>query len=258
MKKIKFMLLCCIFTFLTSGCSTNEKQESILMQVHAIQGDPHTGPVLVYLTNENKGLFLSMIINGDQALSIYYARNDIQPKRPLTHDLFSKLIDTLNYHIDHINITSMKKDTYYSEIHLVGGKNNLVLDARPSDAIALALRQGAPIYSQVDILRPIETNSIQIAGEQQLTIPQLGLTVQNLNSKMQKFFGGAKGIIVSDLEPDSRAANSGLKPGDIIIALNGYPAVNISEIKAIIEVEALKSVQIDLIRNGKKNRIEID
>ncbi|KAA3660018.1 MAG: PDZ domain-containing protein, partial [Calditrichaeota bacterium] len=218
----------------------------------------HSGPVLIYLTNPEKNLFLSMIIGGEQALSIYYARNDIKPPRPMTHDLISKLIDTLNYHVDYIKITGMKEDTYYAAIYLRGGGKTLVLDARPSDAIALALRQGAAIYSNADLLKTYESHSDDIDDLQQFTIKELGITVQKMSSRIQEIFTETRGLIIAEIKENSLAEKSELEAGDILTGINGYPTASIADLKAIIDAVLGEDIVFDVVRNGQEMSVTLD
>ncbi|MCB9502497.1 MAG: bifunctional nuclease family protein [Deferribacteres bacterium] len=257
MKKILFIAIFIISFAVAISCSSPNHSSAIQVEVHAIHGDPHSGPVLIYLTTQEKDRFLSMMIDGDQALSIYYARNAIKPQRPLTHDLFTKLIDTLNYHIDFINITGVKEDTYYAAIHLSGGKNKLVLDARPSDAIALALRQDARIYCSSVLLKSYEVESDDIAGIRQFQMEKFGFTVQNLSKKMKEFFQDTEGLLISDIRLHSRAARSDLQAGDIITGINGYPAINISDFKAIVTAIGDENILLDIVRDGEQKTVEL-
>ncbi len=253
----KHLIIISIFTALIFACTAKVDSNKTLLQVHAILGDPFAGSVVVYLTNESRDQYLSMAIAGDQALSIYYAQNAIQPPRPMTHDLFSKLIDTLNYRIEYIDITSIKEETYYSEIHFKGGENTFVLDARPSDAIALALRQGAPIYSHPQILQPIRTKARDFAGTQQLDAIKFGLTVQNLTPSMQKFFKDVQGLIITEVRPDSRAEKAGLQEGDIITSWDSISVTDSGDFAEILRGTGSNSIEIEVLRGGEKQIITL-
>jgi len=70
----------------------------------------------------------------------------------MTHDLTKNVLDTLGVKIISIVINSLKENTYYAKIHLQSGGSEVVVDSRPSDAIALALRASAPIFVAEDVL----------------------------------------------------------------------------------------------------------
>lgn len=257
MKPARLILISCLFAFGNFSCAPKEKSGKILMQLHAIMGDPFAGSVVVYLTTEDRDAFLSMAIAGDQALSIYYAQNAIQPPRPMTHDLFSKLIDTLNYHIEFIDITEIREETYYSEIHLKGGENSVVLDARPSDAIALALRQDAPIYSHPEILQPIQSKPRDFAGSKQIDVIKYGVSLQNLTPSMRIFFKDVQGLIVTQIQEKSRAAKAGLMAGDLILTWDGVQINDAAEAKKYFDKAGKKPIKLEIIRDEEKMEIEL-
>lgn len=88
--------------------------------------------------------------------------------RPLTHDLFLKMLETLEGEVKKILITSLKDSTFYAEIHFFHGGKTYVMDARPSDSIALAVRQKCPIFVADDVfescpelLKPISDDEVK-------------------------------------------------------------------------------------------------
>jgi bifunctional DNase/RNase len=72
--------------------------------------------------------------------------------RPLTHDLVKQVITGLGGQLRRISITKVQENTYYAEMEIHQGDNVVQIDARPSDSIAIALRFGAPIFTQEDLL----------------------------------------------------------------------------------------------------------
>ncbi|MEC8646717.1 MAG: bifunctional nuclease family protein [Candidatus Latescibacterota bacterium] len=96
---------------------------------------------------------LPIIIGRFEAAAISMAQSDQKPARPISYDLAQQILLGVHSSITKVEITDLHESTYYAEIHLVdedGGQH--VLDARPSDAIALALRFDAPIYAAAQIV----------------------------------------------------------------------------------------------------------
>lgn len=96
---------------------------------------------------------LPIIIGRFEAAAISMAQSDQKPARPISYDLAQQILLGVNSKIAKVEITDLHESTYYAEIHLIdeeGGQH--VLDARPSDAIALALRFDAPIYAAAQIV----------------------------------------------------------------------------------------------------------
>jgi hypothetical protein len=81
-----------------------------------------------------------------EATSIASALRDIKFDRPMTHDLFKNFIDNLEMVVSKVEVCDLKDNTFYARIYFVSKDKSFDMDARPSDAIAIALRFGAPIY----------------------------------------------------------------------------------------------------------------
>lgn len=93
--------------------------------------------------------YLPIWVGAVEATSIAFAQQGVQPPRPLTHDLMKDLLASLNATVDSIHLTELRDGVFYSMINLAGGVS---VSARPSDAIALALRTGSPILGSEDLL----------------------------------------------------------------------------------------------------------
>lgn len=90
--------------------------------------------------------FMPIWIGMTEAAQIGLALEDIRLPRPLTHDLFIDALTNLDTYVDHVLITDVKNSTFYATLTLRHHGRLIELDARPSDAIALALKQNARIY----------------------------------------------------------------------------------------------------------------
>ena len=94
--------------------------------------------------------YLPIWVGAVEATSIAFAQQGVQPPRPLTHDLMKDLLTSLNANVDSIHLTELRDGVFYSIINLQGG---IAVSARPSDAIALALRTGSPILGSEELLQ---------------------------------------------------------------------------------------------------------
>ena len=89
---------------------------------------------------------LPILIGQFECHSILLCLEEKLPDRPLTHDLMKTVLDKITMDLDHVVIDDIFGGTYYAKLHLTGKSQDLIIDARPSDAIALALRFDAPIF----------------------------------------------------------------------------------------------------------------
>ena len=109
-------------------------------------------PVVILQTEENEKL-VPIWIGLLEATSIISALNDVKYDRPMTHDLFKNFMGLLDIYISQVDICEIKDTTYYAEIHFIGKENTFTMDARPSDAIAMAIRFKAPIYVDDKVIK---------------------------------------------------------------------------------------------------------
>lgn len=112
------------------------------------------GAYALILEQEETGIKLPVVIGNYEAQSISLGlEKDIQPPRPLTHDLFSKFITTVGYALESIIIYQIIDGVFFSNLILKNDQNEkLILDPRTSDAVAMAVRFDAPIYTTDEVL----------------------------------------------------------------------------------------------------------
>lgn len=99
----------------------------------------------------------SVMIGEPEAQSIALKLNGKKPPRPLTHDLIFNLLNLYGSKLEKVLIYNMVNDVFYSELHIKNGENSFVLDARTSDAVALAVRSDSPIYIKSEIIDIVGT-----------------------------------------------------------------------------------------------------
>ena len=95
---------------------------------------------------------LQILIGGPEASAIHSAMEGIAPPRPLTHDLLVTVLQTLGATLERVVITEVREHTFFAELHLRTAADEAVVSCRPSDAIALAVRTGTPIFAEEALL----------------------------------------------------------------------------------------------------------
>lgn len=136
-----------------SKSDSKEKNGVTLVSVAGIVLDPTTQAPVVLLQTEDGKVQLPIWIGMAEATSIAASIKKLKLNRPLTHDLFINVLDGFDAEIEQAVITSIQESTYFSELVLSSGERAIIIDCRPSDAIAIALRSGAPIYVTEDVLK---------------------------------------------------------------------------------------------------------
>ena len=102
--------------------------------------------------SEGKSRVVPICVGGYEALGLGSALENARFTRPMTHDLLLDALTNLDARVDHVFISDVKNGTFYARLSLSQHNRLIDLDARPSDAIALALRQGAPVYIDEGVL----------------------------------------------------------------------------------------------------------
>ena len=107
---------------------------------------------VVILKEKESDRYLPIWIGPAEADAIAVRLQDVQVARPLTHDLLRSVIEELGGSIDHILVSDLSNDTFFAKIVLQVDGRSVEIDARPSDAIALAVRAQVPIYADESVL----------------------------------------------------------------------------------------------------------
>lgn len=107
---------------------------------------------VVILKEKGTNRYLPIWIGPAEADAIAVKLQNIELSRPLTHDLLQSVISSLGASVDYIVVSGLKEDTFYARLALSIDGDKLDIDARPSDALALAVRVGAPIYAEESVL----------------------------------------------------------------------------------------------------------
>lgn len=144
---------------------------NIPLKVHGVVSDPNTEAQIVILKDERNVELFPIWVGVMEGNAIRFALEGIAPPRPLTHDLLRDLLNHLDVQMEKVLINDINNGTYFATLHLIRNRppkkeqadgeesgepaegRELTVDARPSDAIALALRMGIPIYVTEEVLQ---------------------------------------------------------------------------------------------------------
>ena len=132
--------------------------ELIAMSIKGLMLDPVSNSPIVVLKDDDEKFFLPIWVGIFEANAIALQLENITTPRPMTHDLLRNMIAELNARVLRIVINDLRDSTFFAQIRLaIGSERTLEVDARPSDAIALALRTEAPIYVAQSVLDQAQT-----------------------------------------------------------------------------------------------------
>jgi len=121
--------------------------------VKGLMIDPISNLPIVILEQAGADSVLPIWVGIFEANAIALQIEKIATPRPMTHDLLRNVLEALGARIQKIVITELRDSTFYAMLHVTAGGTNLKIDSRPSDAIALALRTGSPIFVAEEVLK---------------------------------------------------------------------------------------------------------
>ncbi|OQX94768.1 hypothetical protein B6I21_08930 [candidate division KSB1 bacterium 4572_119] len=125
----------------------------VAVRVDRVTLDTSSNRFVVILKDDVNGRWLPIVVGTTEAQAIALQLEGVSTPRPLTHDLMRNLLESLTVEISKIIVNELRENTYYAIIHLKLNKKSQEIDARPSDAIALALRMQAPIFVEESVMR---------------------------------------------------------------------------------------------------------
>jgi len=126
----------------------------IEVKIRALMMDPNSGTPIIILKDVGSDTMLPIWVGAYEANAIALEIEKIAPPRPMTHDLLRNLLVELGVQVDRVVVTSLRDNTFFAVIEMRNSDGDrMVLDSRPSDAIALALRADCPIYVDMEVIK---------------------------------------------------------------------------------------------------------
>jgi len=119
----------------------------IPIEVVGVRVEMPSNQPIVLLKESNGSRFLPIWVGAVEATAIAFSQQGVQPPRPLTHDLMKDLLIQLHASLTAVHLTELRDGVFYAELHLRTKESELIVSARPSDAIALALRMQSGIFA---------------------------------------------------------------------------------------------------------------
>ena len=140
------------------------------MKIRGLMVDPNTNMPIVVLKDVKGEILLPIWVGLYEANAIAIEVEKASPPRPLTHDLLKNLIHGLNARVEKVVVTELRDDTFFAVIWMDQDGQPIAIDARPSDALALALRSDCPIYVSEEVLQTakLAANPVDTASTEEL------------------------------------------------------------------------------------------
>ena len=138
---------------------------TVRMGVKALIVDPIANMPVVILRDESEQNLLPIWVGVFEANAIALQMEGVTTPRPMTHDLLKSVIENAQGTVLRVVINALEENTFYAQIHLRVANRDVLVDSRPSDAIALALRMNAPVFVEEDVLEKSRNNDTTPDGQ---------------------------------------------------------------------------------------------
>ena len=151
--------LALLLSLLVAACgreATPNFASDVAVDVASVAFDPHAQSPVLILTERQGTRRLPIWIGVAEARSIAQRLDDVSLPRPNTHDLARRLVEGLDGVVQRVTVTDLRDGTYYAVIALQRHGRDVEIDARPSDAIALALRAAAPVFVREKLFEAVQ------------------------------------------------------------------------------------------------------
>jgi bifunctional DNase/RNase len=258
---ILLVILTGIIFLMFSGYFVRSEDDPDLLEVD-IEGlvmDPTTNSPVVILVGKEYKRAIPIFIGAGEAGAIARGMNDIETPRPMTHDLIKNILEGVNARVERIIITELKDNIFFAKIVLHTGGSKKIIDSRPSDAIALAIRTGSPIFVSADVMNI--SSSMDLTGwvvEENL-IKHYGFEVQGVSDELMDAMGiTEKGVLVSNVEDRGPADNGGLRRGDIIQSLQGTKITSLEDFnKQLLELPEQEKMTMNVFSSEGTKEVKI-
>jgi bifunctional DNase/RNase len=139
---------------------------SVEMKIKGLMIDPVSNMPIIILKDSSGDQVLPIWVGIFEANAIAMQLEKIVSPRPMTHDLLRNVIEGLEGRVDRIVITDLKENTFFALIHVTRNGHQLAIDARPSDAMALALRSEVPILVEETVLEKSSVSSEESGSDE--------------------------------------------------------------------------------------------
>jgi bifunctional DNase/RNase len=186
----------------------------VLVEIFGLQIEAASGAPLVLLREvDDPHRLLPIFIGGSEALAIARGLQGVTADRPLTHDLLVQLLERTGNRLEDVAVTDLREGTFFAELHLQGRDGRRVVTSRPSDALALAVRVGAPVYAAEAVLD--EAGAVLQTADDALEGPDVeGPTGPALEEALEEFRGFLEEVDPADfLEGERRPDDDPPAPG---------------------------------------------
>ncbi len=250
--RLSISLFVCALWYLSFNFATPLFASTLLeVRVKGITMDPSgQSPVVILETHDGRQA-LPIWIGLPEARAIALEMERVTAPRPLTHTLLQNILANLDVTVARIMIHTLRENTFYASILLQNDSTAHTIDARPSDAIALALGTRAPIFVATAVFEAAQTGAVSSQTRPPELAKKLGMHLQELDRTLAKALRlkGSAGVLVAFVEPGSRAEQVGLRRDDVITSVNGQGVASLNDFLGTLRDKTGQDIMVQVMRD---------
>jgi hypothetical protein len=227
----------------SAGEAASQKFQEV--RIRSVVRDPRSAQPVVLLSDlkGERGLFIW--IGEAEALALEAAIHRVHHRRPMTHDLLAGILEKLEARLIEVRITELREEVFYARLALESPKERLEIDARPSDAMVLAVRAGCPILVE-ETLFTTRSLSLSLPPDR-----RYGLELQELTEDLKAALGfHGDGVLVAEVESGGPADKAGLRREDILTQVGERPLSGVEDLERAL-AEPRGALEVKVFRKGK-------
>ena len=235
MKRCSSLVLLLSLSMFSLG-NLGHADDAVEMKVRGVTMDPERHSPIVILEDSRGYEAFPIWIGMPEARAIALELEGVDTPRPLTHALLNNILTNLQIGVRRIFINDLRNNTYFARIDLQRGSETVTIDARPSDAIALAIRANAPIFVARKVLETTRTVILSGPEPQEHSAKMCGIYVQSLTPQLARIFNltTTDGVLVASAEAEHRH----VRRGDVITEADGTKIKTIQDFQDLCQNKA--------------------
>ena len=230
--------------------------DAVEMKVKGVTMDPERHSPIVILEDGQGQEAFPIWIGMPEARAIALELEGVDTPRPLTHALLNNILVNLEIGVRRVFIHDLRNNTYFARIDLQRDSETVTIDARPSDAIALAIRANAPIFVARRVLETTRTVILTGPDTREHSAKMCGIFVQSLTPQLARIFNltTTDGVLVASAEMESRD----VRRGDVIIEADGMKIKTIQDFQNLCQnKQAGEDVVLHVTRDQQPIKLKL-
>lgn len=237
----------------------SDPKDLIAVELATVGVNSLTGTPVVVLREPASGDVVPIVIGPIEARAILMALQEVPVPRPMTHDLISNILAATGLRLERVLVDALIDGTYHGALDLRANDSDtpIYVDTRPSDSLALAVREGAAIFVAPEVIEAARGLEFEPLPDQEI-VTALGITVVALTDelRMAMEFGDRAGVLVS--RATGAAAEAGLAAGALILSVNGEtPESPLDFLELVRRTPAGEDARIVYWDRGETHEIEL-